>query len=61
MKLYFIGLHSASPHEVNMSSIYSFDAARRMMVPHTPQVLGADKHEDMFDPVMRIRWVEQRV
>jgi hypothetical protein len=57
VKLYFIGLHSATPHEVDMSHIYSFDAVARVMVPHTPKVLGADKHEDMFDPVMRIRCV----
>jgi hypothetical protein len=58
VKLYFIGLRSALPHEVDMSRIYSFDAAARVMVPHTPKVLGADKHDDMFDPVMRIRWVD---
>jgi hypothetical protein len=55
MKLYFIGLHSATPHEVDMSRIYSFDTEQKVMVAHTPRVLGADNHEDMLEPVMRIR------
>lgn len=56
-KLYFIGLHSSAPHEVDMSRIYSFDAQRQQMEAHTPRVLGAERQEDMLDPVMRIRWV----
>ena len=56
-KLYFIGLHSSAPHEVDMSRIYSFDAQRQQMEAHTPRVLGAERQEDMVDPVMRIRWV----
>ena len=55
VKLYFIGLHSATPHEVDMARIYSFDTEQKMMVAHTPRVLGADNHEDMLEPVMRIR------
>ena len=55
MKLYFLGLHSTAPHEVDMSRIYSFDVERREMVAHTPKVLGADSQEALMDPVMRIR------
>lgn len=56
VKLYFVGLHSAEPHEVDMTRVYSFDSDTRELVSHTPKVLGADDLSSMLDPVMRIRW-----
>lgn len=55
IKLYFVGLHSAEPHEVDMTRVYSFDSDTRELVSHTPKVLGADDLSSILDPVMRIR------
>ena len=51
LRMYFVALSSAAPHEVDMSAVFSFDCYDRVMTRHEVIQLGYQH----VDPVLRIR------
>ncbi|WIA41923.1 hypothetical protein OEZ86_009236 [Tetradesmus obliquus] len=51
MRMYFVGVSSMEPYQVDMSQVYSFDCLERSFVRHSVTTLG----ENHVDPVLRIR------
>jgi hypothetical protein len=52
MRMYFVGVSSTAPYEVDMEQVYSFDCIERSFVRHKVTTLG----ENHTEPVLRIRW-----
>jgi hypothetical protein len=51
MRMYFVGVSSTEPYDVDMEQVYSFDCIERSFVRHKVTTLG----ENHTDPVLRIR------
>lgn len=53
MRMYFVGVSSTAPYEVDMSRVFSFDSGSLTMQRHDVITLG--DADSITEPVLRIR------
>jgi hypothetical protein len=57
MRMYFVGVASSAPYEVDMSRVFSFDSSSLSMKRHDVITLG--DADSITEPVLRIRYSQQ--
>jgi len=55
--MYFVGVASSAPYEVDMSRVFSFDSSSLSMKRHDVITLG--DADSITEPVLRIRYIQQ--